>query len=76
MLVYLLVLRLIPTHSEKAIPTMALTDTAIKAIKQDVRPKKYSDANGLFLLVQPNGSKLWRYAYRYLGKQKTLSLGA
>lgn len=55
---------------------MALTDTAIKAIKQDVRPKKYSDANGLFLLVQPNGSKLWRYAYRYLGKQKTLSLGA
>lgn len=55
---------------------MALTDTAIKAIKQEVSPKKYSDANGLFLLVQPNGSKLWRYAYRFLGKQKTLSLGA
>lgn len=55
---------------------MPLTDTAIKALKQDVSPKKYSDANGLFLLVQPNGSKLWRYAYRFLGKQKTLSLGA
>ena len=55
---------------------MALTDTAIKAIKQDVSPKKFSDANGLFLLVQPNGSKLWRYAYRFDGKQKTLSLGA
>lgn len=29
-----------------------------------------------FLLVQPNGSKLWRYAYRFHGKQKTLSLGS
>ncbi len=55
---------------------MALTDTAIKALKQSVSAKKYSDANGLFLLVQPNGSKLWRYAYRFQGKQKTLSLGS
>lgn len=55
---------------------MALTDTAIKALKQDVSPKKYSDANGLFLLVQPNGSKLWRYAYRFQGQQKSLAFGA
>ena len=55
---------------------MALTDIAIRNIKQSVSAKKYSDAYGLFLLVQPNGSKLWRYAYRFHGKQKTLSLGS
>lgn len=55
---------------------MPLTDIAIKNIKQSVSAKKYSDAYGLFLLVQPNGSKLWRYAYRFHGKQKTLSLGS
>ncbi len=29
----------------------------------------------MFLLVQPNGGKYWRLAYRYLGRQKTLALG-
>jgi integrase len=37
---------------------------------------KISDSGGLHLLVQPNGSKLWRLAYRSSGKQKTLALGA
>ena len=27
------------------------------------------------LLVYPNGSKYWAYRYRFLGKEKTLSLG-
>ena len=30
---------------------------------------------GLHLLIQPAGSKLWRLAYRFAGKQKTLALG-
>jgi hypothetical protein len=29
----------------------------------------------LFLLVKPNGAKLWRLKYRYLGKEKLLSIG-
>jgi len=29
----------------------------------------------MFLLVQPNGAKYWRFSYRFLGKQKTLALG-
>ena len=33
------------------------------------------DERGLFLLVQPSGGKLWRLKYRYLGKEKKLSLG-
>ena len=31
---------------------------------------------GLYLLVMPNGSRYWRYNYRYKGKHKTLALGA
>ncbi|NKI96617.1 integrase [Rhizobacter sp. SG703] len=34
------------------------------------------DAGGLFLLVQPTGSKLWRLKYRFGGKEKLLALGA
>ncbi len=55
---------------------MPLTDTAIKAIKPLERPAKYSDSGGLHLLVSTNGSKLWRLAYRFEGKQKTLALGS
>jgi len=54
---------------------MALTDTAIKNAKPGAKPKKMFDERGLFLLVQPSGGKLWRLKYRYLGKEKKLSLG-
>lgn len=52
-----------------------LTNVAIKAFKPADRPYKKADAAGLFLLIQPNGSKIWRFAYRYDGKQKLLSGG-
>ena len=55
---------------------MPLTDTAIKKIKPDTKPVKFSDGKGLYLLVNPVGSKLWRWKYRVLGKEKVLSLGA
>lgn len=54
---------------------MALTDTAIRNAKPGTKPKKIFDERGLFLLVQPSGGKLWRLKYRYLGKEKKLSLG-
>ena len=47
---------------------MPLTDTAIKKIKPDTKPVKFSDGKGLYLLVNPVGSKLWRWKYRVLGK--------
>ncbi len=52
-----------------------LTDIAIKNAKPAVSIKKMSDGDGLVLIVHPNGSKYWVYRYRYLGKEKTLSLG-
>ena len=43
--------------------------------KPSAKPRKLSDGGGLHVLVQPIGSKLWRLAYRFAGKQKTLALG-
>ncbi len=55
---------------------MALTDIQVKNAKPKGKAYKLSDAGGLFLFVAPAGGKLWRLAYRFDGKQKTLSFGA
>lgn len=55
---------------------MKLTDTACKSAKAKNAAYKRFDGGGLYLEVMPNGSKLWRVKYRYLNKEKRLSLGA
>jgi integrase len=55
---------------------MPLRDTTVRNAKATSRPQKLSDGGGLHVLIQPTGSKLWRLAYRFAGKQKTLALGA
>jgi integrase len=55
---------------------MPLTDTAVKKAKPGARPVKLSDSKGMYLLVNPTGSKLWRWKYRMLGKEKVMALGA
>ncbi|MDO9068304.1 MAG: tyrosine-type recombinase/integrase [Deltaproteobacteria bacterium] len=55
---------------------MPLTDIAIRNAKPRAKPYKLSDSGGLFVLVTPAGGKLWRYKYRFGGKEKSLSLGA
>lgn len=55
---------------------MPLTDRQIVSLKPTDRTKKVSDGGGLHLVVTPNGSKLWRLAYRFEGKQKLLSFGS
>ena len=52
-----------------------LTDMKLKALRPQARPYKVFDGNGLYLLVNPTGSKLWRMAYRFNGKQTMLGLG-
>lgn len=54
---------------------MPLTDTQIRRLKTPDKEKKVSDSAGLHLLLKPTGSRLWRLAYRFGGKQKTLALG-
>ena len=54
---------------------MPLTDTQIKNLKPRDKPFKISDGGRLYLLVTKTGSKLWRMAYNFDGKEKTLSFG-
>ncbi len=52
-----------------------LTDIKVRQAKPSLKTQKLSDSQGLFLQISPSGGKWWRLAYRYLGKQKLLSLG-
>jgi hypothetical protein len=54
---------------------MKLTDTQIKGEKPRDKAHKMYDREGLFLLVKPNGSKLWRFKYAFQGKEKLMALG-
>jgi integrase len=53
-----------------------LNDTRIRSAKPAERDYKLTDFDGLYLLVRANGSRLWRFAYRFCGKQKQIALGA
>lgn len=55
---------------------MPLSDIQIRNLKPEPKPFRRSDGGGLFVEVRPNGSKLWRMAYRFDGKQKLLSFGS
>lgn len=52
-----------------------LSATAVKSAKASDRAYSLSDGRGLQILIKPNGSKLWRFNYRFDGKQKTMPLG-
>ena len=54
---------------------MALTDAKIRNLKPGAKPYKTSDYDGLYVLTNPGGSKLWRFKYRIHGKEKLLSIG-
>lgn len=54
---------------------MPLTDTAIRKAKPAEKPHRMADSGGLYLEVSPAGGKLWRWKYRYGGKEKRLALG-
>lgn len=51
------------------------TDAAARNAKAGEKPRKLAVEGGLYLLIQPSGSKLWRYKYRFEGKEKVLALG-
>ncbi len=55
---------------------MALTDTAIRALRPGAKDYKVADEKGLYLLVTPTGGRLWRLKYRSPGGvERKLSLG-
>jgi len=53
-----------------------LTDTKVRTVKPGKKPRKMYDGGGLFLLITPAGGKLWKFKYRFEGKEKKLSFGA
>ena len=52
-----------------------LTDAQVRNAKPTDKPYKLADGGGMFLLVQPNGSKLWRYKFRLNGVEGADALG-
>lgn len=59
--------------SERSHP---LSETQIENARPGEKVLKLFDGGGLFLQVDPKGGKLWRYKYRFEGKEKLLCIGA
>jgi integrase len=55
---------------------MSIKELQARSAVPRAKSYKLADGGGLFLLVQPSGSKLWRMKYRFGGKEKLLSFGA
>jgi len=79
----------IPLHRDKLVvrfgvmlvrlwsaPQMSLNDTKIRSLKPSDKPFKVSDSHGLYLLINPSGSRLWYLKYRINKKESRLGLGA
>ncbi len=64
-----------PPTSRIRLPSDKLTELGVRKAKPSSKPKKLSDGRGLFLLLHANGSKYWRMKYRFMGKEKLLSIG-
>jgi hypothetical protein len=54
---------------------MALTTIGITNLRPKKADYRVTDGGGLYILVRPNGSKLWRYDYRLDGSRRTHSIG-
>ena len=48
---------------------------AVRNAKPRPKPYKLAAGDALHLLVTPNGSRLWRFKYRFAGKDKGLAFG-
>ena len=53
-----------------------LSDMKVQKAKSKGKNVTLFDGGGLFLMVTPTGGKLWRFKYRYNGKQKLLAFGS
>lgn len=54
---------------------MALTSKEIENARPKDKPYKLADGAGLCLLIAPSGAKLWRWRYRFEGKEKMMAFG-
>lgn len=54
---------------------MALTHTALQALKPRDKAFSVTDRDGLLIEVLPSGSMVWRYKYYFAGKREKLTIG-
>jgi integrase len=52
---------------------MALTDIKVRSAKPQEKEYTLVDGDGMFLLIHPNGSKYWRFRFRFGGKQHLMA---
>ena len=52
-----------------------LSEALIKKAKPKDKAYKLTDGKGLYLLIEPNGKKYWRFKYAFGGKEKMISMG-
>ena len=52
-----------------------LSDAKIRSLKPREKAYKVYDDRGLYMVVNPNGSRWWRFKYKYGGKERGISLG-
>src|ERR1700682_1160332 len=52
-----------------------LTPTRLNNAKPKEKAYKIADGGGLFVLIQPGGSKTWAYQYRLNGKRREVTIG-
>ncbi|MFC5428084.1 tyrosine-type recombinase/integrase [Paraburkholderia denitrificans] len=57
-------------------PLHQLTRLEIVNAKPAVKPYILSDGGRLYVLVKPDGAKLWRWNYDFAGKAKTMAFGS
>lgn len=53
---------------------MALTDAKLRSLKPRDKAYRVYDSGGLYVQVTPSGSRLWRFKYRFGGKERLLTL--
>ena len=59
-----------------ATETDKLTALGLKFLaREDAPAQKHFDGGGLHLDVRANGARYWRMKYRFVGREKLLSLG-
>src|SRR5450631_2677069 len=56
--------------------SMALTDLKLRTALPKAKAYHLTDGHGLFLAIQPNGSKLWRWKYRFQSQFRLMAFGS
>jgi transposase-like protein len=64
-----------PMHQNSWVALLSKAECLELDLEPKRCPRKIVDGRALYLLVMPNGSRYWRYNYRFEGKHKTLALG-